>query len=42
LLSIPCAAALQVIIREIWRSTDPSARAIETKEQLAAQSPHGP
>jgi hypothetical protein len=26
LLSIPCAAALQVVIREIWRSTEPGAR----------------
>jgi predicted PurR-regulated permease PerM len=26
LLSIPCAAALQVIIREIWRATEPGAR----------------
>jgi predicted PurR-regulated permease PerM len=42
LLSIPCAAALQVIIREIWRSTEPGTRVIETKEQLAAPSSHGP
>jgi predicted PurR-regulated permease PerM len=26
LLSIPCAAALQVVIREIWRYTEPGAR----------------
>jgi predicted PurR-regulated permease PerM len=26
LLSIPCAAALQVVLREIWRSTEPGAR----------------
>jgi predicted PurR-regulated permease PerM len=26
LLSIPCAAALQVVTREIWRSTEPGAR----------------
>jgi hypothetical protein len=26
LLSIPCAAALQVVIREIWRYTEPSTR----------------
>jgi hypothetical protein len=37
LLSIPCAAALQVIVRDIWRATEPGARArqhvVETKEQ---------
>jgi predicted PurR-regulated permease PerM len=37
LLSIPCAAALQVIVRDIWRATGPGAgyrqHAVETKEQ---------